>query len=197
MKNLILNVLSSLGFEKKETSAEHALKVYNGKFAFCGASGAEPTGRMIEVQGRKFREGRSVCPVMNGTSIANVKLVPDPSITPDGTEDTVWSFFWYYDEVPQAPTWETLPTVNRSFVIGEGESNQMSNMFCMPCKIFKTVNGVELSECFGPLNEAAIPLRKAIRVHPGQTSITQAPVGAPYPVGTIIPAVDAIKTELL
>ena len=65
MKNLILNVLSSLGFEKKETSAEHALKVYNGKFAFCGASGAEPTGRMIEVQGRKFREGRSVCPVMN------------------------------------------------------------------------------------------------------------------------------------
>jgi hypothetical protein len=67
----------------------------------------------------------------------------------------------------------------------------------MPCRIFKTENGVELSECFGPLNEAAIPLRKAIRVHPGQTSITQAPVGSPYPVGTIIPAVDAIKTELL
>lgn len=197
MKKLILNVLSSLGIDKKEESVEHALKVYNGKFAFCGASGAEPTGRMMEVQGRQFREGRSVCPVMNGTSIANVKLVPDPSVTPDGTEDTVWSFFWYYDEVPQAPTWETLPTVNRSFVIGEGESNQMSNMFCMPCKIFKNVNGVDLAECFGPLNEAAIPLRKAIRVHPGQTSITQAPVGSPYPVGTIIPAVDAIKTELL
>jgi len=43
----------------------------------------------------------------------------------------------------------------------------------------------------------AVPLRRAIRVHPGQTSITQAPEGAPYPVGTIIPAVDAIKTELL
>ena len=197
MKNLILNVLSSLGFEKKESSVEHALQVYNGKFAFCGASGAEPTGRMVEVQGRKFREGRSVCPVMSGSSIANLKLVPDPSITPDGTKDTVWSFFRYYDEVPQAPTWETLPTVNRSFVIGEGESNQMSNMFCMPCRIFKTVNGVELSECFGPLNELAVPLRRAIRVHPGQTSITQAPEGAPYPVGTIIPAVDAIKTELL
>jgi hypothetical protein len=195
MKNLLLTVLSSLGLGKKEYAAEHALKVYNGKFAFCGASGAEPTGRMVEVQGRKFREGRSVCPVMSGTSIANVKLVPDPSITPDGTEDTVWSFFWYYDEVPQAPTWETLPTVNRSFVIGQGESNQMSNMFCMPCRIFKTVNGVELSECFGPLNELAVPLRRAIRVHPGETSITQAPEGAPYPVGTIIPSTNVNKTK--
>lgn len=183
MKNLI-------SFFKKKTkkdSIEHALKIYNGKFAFCGASGAEPTGKIIEVQGKKFKEGRSICPVMNGPSIANIELVSDPSTTPDGTENTVWSFFWYYDEVPQAPSWETLPTVNRSFVIGQGESNQMSNMFCMPCRIFKNVNGVDLAECFGPLNEMAIPLRKSVRVRPGQTSITQAPEGSPYPVGTIIP----------
>lgn len=183
MKNLI-------SFFKKKTkkdSIEHALRIYNGKFAFCGASGAEPTGKIIEVQGKKFKEGRSICPVMNGPSIANIELVSDPSTTPDGTENTVWSFFWYYDEVPQAPSWETLPTVNRSFVIGQGESNQMSNMFCMPCRIFKNVNGVDLAECFGPLNEMAIPLRKSVRVHPGQTSITQAPEGSPYPVGTIIP----------
>lgn len=183
MKNLI-------SFFKKKTkkdSIEHALKIYNGKFAFCGASGAEPTGKIIEVQGKKFKEGRSICPVMDGPSIANIELVSDPSTTPDGTENTVWSFFWYYDEVPQAPSWETLPTVNRSFVIGQGESNQMSNMFCMPCRIFKNVNGVDLAECFGPLNEMAIPLRKSVRVHPGQTSITQAPEGSPYPVGTIIP----------
>ena len=114
-------------------------------------------------------------------------MVPNPSVTPDGTEDTVWSFFWYYDEVPQAPTWETLPTVNRSFVIGDTPSTQMSNMFCMPCRIFKTVNGVELAECVGPLNEMALPLRRALRVHEGQTSITQAPEGSPYPVGTVIP----------
>ena len=183
MKNLI----SFLKKKTKKDSIEHALKIYNGKFAFCGASGAEPTGKIIEVQGKKFKEGRSICPVMNGPSIANIELVSDPSTTPDGTENTVWSFFWYYDEVPQAPSWETLPTVNRSFVIGQGESNQMSNMFCMPCRIFKNVNGVDLAECFGPLNEMAIPLRKSVRVRPGQTSITQAPEGSPYPVGTIIP----------
>jgi hypothetical protein len=35
-------------------------------------------------------------------------------------------------------------------------------------------------------------MRRALRAHPGQTSVTQAPVGATYPVGTIIP-VNAIK----
>jgi len=44
-----------------------------------------------------------------------------------------------------------------------------------------------LAECFGPLNELAVPLRRALRAHKGQTSITQAPEGSPYPVGTIIP----------
>jgi len=187
MKKLLSKITSLFGSKKPTLDLEHALKLQKGKFAFCGASGAEPTGNIITVQGRKFKEGRSVCPVMDGPSIANVKLVPNPSITPDGTEDTVWSFFWYYDEVPQAPTWETLSTVNRSFVIGDTPSTQMSNMFCMPCRIFKTVNGVELAECVGPLNEMAIPLRRAVRVHEGQTSVTQAPVGATYPVGTVIP----------
>ena len=187
MKKLLLKITSLFGFKKNKTSVNRALKIYKGKFAFCGASGAEPTGNIITVQGRKFKEGRSVCPVMDGPSIANLKLVPNPSVSPDGTKDTVWSFFWYYDEVPQAPTWETLPTVNRSFVIGDTPSTQMSNMFCMPCRIFKTVNGVELAECVGPLNELAFPLRKAIRAHEGQTSITQAPEGSSYPVGTVIP----------
>ena len=187
MKKLLLKITSLLGLKKNKTSVNRSLKIYKGKFAFCGASGAEPTGNIITVQGRKFKEGRSVCPVMDGPSVANLKLVPNPSVSPDGTKDTVWSFFWYYDEVPQAPTWETLPTVNRSFVIGDTPSTQMSNMFCMPCKIFKTVNGVELAECVGPLNEMAVPLRRAIRVHPGQTSITQAPEGSSYPVGTVIP----------
>ena len=187
MKKLLLKITSLFGFKKNKTSVNRALKIYKGKFAFCGASGAEPTGNIITVQGRKFKEGRSVCPVMDGPSVANLKLVPNPSVSPDGTKDTVWSFFWYYDEVPQAPTWETLPTVNRSFVIGDTPSTQMSNMFCMPCRIFKTVNGVELAECVGPLNELAFPLRKAIRAHEGQTSITQAPEGSPYPVGTVIP----------
>jgi len=107
MKNLIKDILISLKLKKPDTYFEKALRIVNGKFAFCGASGAVPTGRIIEVQGRKFKEGRSICPVMDGPSVSSTALVPDPTVTPDGTQNTVWSYFWYYDNVPQAPTWET------------------------------------------------------------------------------------------
>ena len=173
---------------KSRVAYERALVVVEGKFAFCGASGAIPTGDTITVEGKEFLEGVAACPVMNGPSIANNILVPNPSVTPDSTDKTVWSYFWYYDSVPQAPTWEKLPTVNRTFTITNSPDSSMSNMWCMPCKILpKKVNGVTIAECYGPLNELAFPMRRAIRALPGETAVTQAPIGATYSVGTIIP----------
>jgi hypothetical protein len=191
MKNIIIAIaiiltIAAIILTQEEPEPKKALVLVKGKFAFCGASGAELTGRTIEVQGKTFLEGKSICPVLDGVSLANLMLVGNPSITPDSTNNTVWSYFWYLDSVPQAPTWDLLPTVNRSFVVSKTQG--MSNMFCMPCKVLKDkVNGVTLAECLGPLNEAAVPLRRAMRVVNGETSITQAPVGATYPVGTIIP----------
>ena len=191
MKRIIIAVaiiatIGAIYLTQDEPKPQKALVLVKGKFAFCGASGAELTGRTIEVQGKTFLEGKSICPVLDGISMANTMLVGNPSITPDSTDKTVWSYFWYFDSVPQAPTWDKLATVNRSFVITKTQG--MSNMFCMPCKVLKEkVNGVTLAECFGPLNEAAVPLRRALRVVKGETSITQAPEGASYPVGTIIP----------
>ena len=91
MKTIIticLLILTSFIF-----SQQHALYIYKGKFAFCGASAAVPTGNLIKVQGRTFVEGCSVCPVIDGPSIGNSFLVPEPSVSPDGTDSTVWSFF--------------------------------------------------------------------------------------------------------
>ena len=174
---------------KSRVAYEKALIVVEGKFAFCGASAAKPTGKIITVEGREFWEGVAACPVMDGPSIANNILVPNPNITPDSTDKTVWSYFWYYDSVPQAPTWEKLPTVNRTFTINTSKPDSSeSNMWCMPCKILpQRVNGVTIAECYGPLNELAFPMRRALKAHNGQTSVTQAPVGATYSVGTIIP----------
>ena len=173
---------------KSRVAYERALVVVEGKFAFCGASGAVPTGDTITVEGKHFLEGVAACPVLDGPSIANNILVPNPSITPDSTDKTVWSYFWYYDSVPQAPTWEKLPTVNRTFTITNSPDSSMSNMWCMPCKILpKKVNGVTIANCYGPLNELAFPMHRAIRAVPGETAVTQAPVGATYSVGTIIP----------
>jgi len=174
---------------KSRVAYEKALVIVEGKFAFCGASSAKPTGKKIVVEGREFWEGVAACPVMDGPSIANNILVPNPNITPDSTDKTVWSYFWYYDSVPQAPTWEKLPTVNRTFKINTSKPDSSeSNMWCMPCKILpQRVNGITIAECYGPLNELAFPMRRALKAHTGQTSVTQAPIGATYSVGTIIP----------
>jgi hypothetical protein len=186
MKTYLLLVFALLSLTT--FSQDRALKIFYGKFAFCGASGATLTKDTIVVQGKKFLKGISICPVMEGVAIVNVMLVPKPFVTPDSTDKTVWSYFAYYDSVPQAPSWKTSPTVNRSFVVTKEPGGGMSNMFCMPCTILPNkVNGVTLARCVGPINEAALPLRRAMRVFPGETSVTQAPVGAPYPVGTIIP----------
>ena len=201
MKKIILSLLALAvvvfviilinNFNKPKVAHEKALVIVEGKFAFCGASSAKATGNTITVEGKEFLEGVAACPVMDGFSIANNILVPNPSVTPDSTDKTVWSYFWYYDSVPQAPSWETLPTANRTFTIGNTPETSMSNMWCMPCKILpQRVNGVTIAECFGPLNELAFPMRRAIRAVPGETSVTQAPVGATYSVGTIIPKQD-------
>ena len=197
MKNILIGVLLLIAIvaivmvknlKNSEVAHDTALTVVVGKFAFCGASGANPTGDTITIEGKQFLEGVAACPVLDGPSVANTILVPNPSITPDSTDRTVWSFFWYYDSVPQAPTWENLPTANRTFTIANTPDSSMSNMWCMPCKILpKKVNGVTIAECYGPLNELAFPMRRALRAHKGQTSVTQAPVGATYSVGTIIP----------
>ena len=189
------------------------LKIHEGSFAFCGASGAVPTGRKIVVQGVEYDEGCAICPVLTGPSISNLAMqgvsgtwgefdVEKNFQTPDGTNKTVWSLFWYFDSTttvpqfnPQTKGWELLPPVNRSFVINTDHPNTSeSNMFAMPGTIIDTLdNGIILAKVYGPLNEAAVPLRKAIPVKSGMTSVTAAKKESPYPVGTPIPVSDLSK----
>jgi hypothetical protein len=173
---------------KKLSAENRALKMCVGQFAFCGASGTTATGNKMKVNHKEFDEGVAVCPVMNGPSIANMELMNHSCSSPDGTDKTVWSLFWYYTSVPQAPTWETATTVNRTVVTTDQPNGGMSNMWSFPCKIKpEKVNGVTLADCYGPINETVFPFRGARRVKPGESSVTQAPVGAPNPVGAVIP----------
>lgn len=189
---------------------DRAVNVHQGAFAFCGASGAIPTGKKIVVQGVEYDEGCAICPVLTGPSISNLAMegisgtygkfnVKENPQTPDGTDKTVWSFFWYYDSTttvpqfnPETKEWELLPPVNRAFVINlDSPSTSESNMFAMPGIIFDTTStGIILAKVYGPLNEAAVPLRKAIPVKSGMTSITAAKEGFPYPVGTPVPVIN-------
>ena len=183
------------------------VKIHDGAFAFCGASAALPTGKKIVVQGVVYDEGCAICPVLSGPSLSNLAMrgvsgtygkfnVNDNFQTPDGTTNTVWSLFWYYDTTTTIPQfnpltkeWEMMTPFNRSFVINlDSPSTSESNMFAMPGIIFDTTStGIILAKVYGPLNEAAVPLRKAIPVENGMTSVTAAKVGFPFPVGTPIP----------
>lgn len=202
----VINLLISCNKESTISEA-NVLRIHKNKFAFCGASGAIPTGKKIIIQGVEYREGCSICPVLEGPSISNLAMygsggtwgdfnVVNNFQTPDGTSNTVWSLYWYYDTntvVPQfnpaSKSWQLMPPNNRSFTVNTDQpSTSESNMFAMPGVIFDTTEtGIILAKVYGPLNEAAVPLHKAIPVKSGMTSITAAKEGAPYPVGTPIP----------
>lgn len=223
MKKIILSVVAAtLLFScktntKPETVADlkasKIVKLHEGSFAFCGASAAVPTGRKIIVQGVEFDEGCAICPVLSGPSISSLAMkgvsgtygkfnVNDNFQTPDGTANTVWSLFWYYDPsttIPQfnpaTKEWEMLSPTNRSFIINlDSPVTSESNMFAMPGVVFDTTStGIVLAKVYGPLNEAAVPLRVAVPVKNGQTSITAAKEGFPYPVGTPVPVSEFSK----
>lgn len=189
------------------------VKIHDGAFAFCGASAALPTGKKIVVQGVVYDEGCAICPVLSGPSLSSLAMegvsgtygkfnVKNNFQSPDGTANTVWSLFWYYDTTttipqfnPSTKEWELMTPFNRSFVINlDSPSTSESNMFAMPGIIFDTTStGIVLAKVYGPLNEAAVPLRKAIPVVNGMTSVTAAKVGFPFPVGTPIPVAEYSK----
>jgi hypothetical protein len=191
----------------QEVKVGEVVAIHQGSFAFCGASAAVPTGKKIMVQGVEYNEGCAICPVLTGPSLSNLAMqgvsgtygkfnVGENPQTPDGTDKTVWSFFWYYDSTttvpqfdPSTKEWVLLPPVNRMFTINlDSPSTSESNMFAMPGIIFDTTaSGIVLAKVYGPLNEAAVPLRKAVPVESGMTSVTAAKEGFPYPVGTPIP----------
>jgi len=223
MKKIILSIIMSTMLFSCDTNtktenaedikSDKIVKIHDGSFAFCGASGAIPTGGKIIVQGVEYDEGCAICPVLDGPSIANLAMegvsgsygkfnVSENFQTPDGTDKTVWSFFWYYDSTkvipqfnPTTKEWELLPPVNRSFIVNlDSASTSESNMFAMPGVVFDTTStGIVLAKVYGPLNEAAVPLRKAIPVKSGMTSITAAKEGFPYPVGTPVPVSNLSK----
>ena len=162
--------------------AAPTLILCNTPFALCAASGATATGRTIVVNGNTFQEGVAVCPVITGQSVGNRDMIKTCG-TPKG-KHTVWSLFSTTLTYPQAPDWAVVTAVPRTFVTTAGAGG-MSNLWSYPCVIRpKKVNGATLADCVGPLNESpwhgeVVPL--------GATSLTSAPVGAPYPVGTPVP----------
>jgi len=172
MKKLLLLAL----FCANASAAD--LMICDGEFALCAASASVPTGKSIRVDGKEFQEGMAVCPVLTGKAVANGKLMQGSCKAPAGK---VWSLFSTVTEYPQAPSWAVVPMTPRSFVTSTDAGGGMSNQWSFLCdKQAKKVNGVQLANCYGPINES--PWNNG-HVAPGTTAFTAAPVGAANPVG--------------
>ncbi len=179
MKKILFIVLLLSGNAYADNSI--GLSICKGEYALCAAS---PTtaipNKKITINGIEFDAGIAVCPVLKGLSIANLSLMNGSCKAP---KNKVWSLFAPLTSYPQAPTWETVPAVIRTFTTTSDSG--MSNMWSMICEKQKNkTNNVQLANCYGPLNESpwtgtAIPV--------GTLVGTAAPVGASYPVGGNFP----------
>jgi hypothetical protein len=179
MKKLIL----LLAFISLNTQA-HTIAMCNGEYALCAASSTYANGNVITVNGKQFKEGVAVCPVLTGTAVANLDLMGGSCKAPKGQ---VWSLFGVPAPTtfPQAPDWNQVTPVVRSFTTSVGKGLGMSNMWSFLCtKRPKQVNGVTLADCVGPINES--PFDNSY-VKPGANVFTMAPVGAVDPVGGNFP----------
>ena len=160
--------------------ADSTLKICTGEYALCAASPTTPTGKTIQVNGRTYKEGMAVCPVLTGEAVANMTLMHNSCKAPAGK---VWSLFGIppLTSFPQAPTWAVLPAPTRTFIIGDTPETQMSNMWSFLCSIqAQPINGAKLASCYGPIMESPFG---GDRVKKGEMAVTQAPAGATYAVG--------------
>jgi hypothetical protein len=158
--------------------------ICKGEYALCAASSTALTGNLIKVNGKTFKEGVAICPVLTGAAVANMDLMGGSCDAPKGK---VWSLFGVPPQTayPQAPSWTVQPAVFRSFTVGTTPSTGMSNMWSFLCeKQAKQVAGVTLASCYGPVMESPWTGHHVV---PGETAFTQAPVGASYPVGGNVP----------
>jgi hypothetical protein len=184
----IVTLLSAIVFVwvSALVSTLHAqtIAICKGEYALCAASSTTLTGNLIKVNGKTFKEGVAVCPVLTGAAVANMDLMQGSCDAPKGK---VWSLFGVPPQTayPQAPDWTVQPAVFRSFKVGDTPTTGMSNMWSFLCtKQTKQVNGVTLASCYGPVMESPWTGNHVV---PGETAFTQAPAGASYPVGGNVP----------
>ena len=156
------------------------IAICKGEYALCAASATTLTGKTMQLNGKIFKEGVAVCPVLTGEAVANMDLMGGSCHAASGK---VWSLFGVppVTSYPQAPSWAVAPAAFRSFTVSTTPETGMSNMWSFLCeKQAKQVNGVTLASCYGPVMESPW---NGNHVKQGETAFTQAPTGATYPVG--------------
>jgi len=128
-----------------------------GYFALCAASTCTPTGKQIAVNKpdgttQNFPEADCTCPVILGTSIANLSGGNmQGSCEPPGPGQ-IWSSYQLRPDIPQALTnWD--PTLPEAFAPPQvcpaslNVGNQYAQCFSMSCDTETYINNVPVVTC--------------------------------------------------
>ena len=57
------------------TIQAQTLAICTGEYALCAASSTTLTGKTMMLNGKTFKEGVAVCPILNGAAVANMDLM--------------------------------------------------------------------------------------------------------------------------
>lgn len=154
------------------------------RYALCAASNITPSTRTTIINGKKYRVGTGICPILKGWTVYNETL-QGTKPTVDGPS-TIWSSFGTPPSFPQySPEtgWTVAPGTIRSQVLGTDGNEGMANFWGFPCVDSKPVNiqGKEypMATCAGPLMENITNTPVSL----GETAFTNAPTSATRPVG--------------
>jgi hypothetical protein len=133
-----------------------------GYFALCAASTCTPTGKQIAVNKpdgttANFPEADCLCPVILGTSIANLsggnmKGSCEPPPSPPGPGGQIWSTFQIRPDIPQALT-DWVPTLPEAAAPPQicpaslNQGNQYAQCFSFLCDTETYINNVPVVTC--------------------------------------------------
>ena len=131
----------------------------NGYFALCAASTCTPTGKQVAVNQlngttMNFPEADCTCPVILGTSIANLNggNMQGSCEPPPDKPGTIWSSYQLRPDIPQALT-DWVPTLPEAAAPPQvcpaslNLGNQYAQCFSFSCDTETYINNVPVVTC--------------------------------------------------
>ena len=161
------------------------IRISYRRYALCAASDITPSKKTTYINGKKYKLGTGLCPIVKGLTVYNESL-QGTSPTVKGAS-TIWSSFGNPATYAQYSTdtgWTVAVATPRTQVVGAAPNTGMANFWGFPCAVTTpvTIGGVKypMAMCAGPLME-----NPDNRPAPyGATMVTNAATSATVPVGT-------------
>ena len=161
------------------------IRIADRPFALCAASDITPSKRTSYINGKKYKLGTGLCPIVKGQTVYNASL-QGTKATVKGAS-TIWSSFGgpsTFAQYSSETGWTVAPLTMRTGIVGEAPNKGMANFWGFPCAVTTpvTIDGVKypMAMCAGPLmeNPDNRPAAYGVLYGTGAAASAEIPVGA-------------------